>query len=105
MILVRNIFQAKFGKAGEVAQGMAQMARGMMPGGGVPPMRWRILTDLSSGPFDTVVMETVHNSLAEFEQWRTAVFASPDFQQDQEGEPPFIGGRAEIFTIEAEGGQ
>ena len=103
MILVRNIFQAKFGKAGEVAHGMAQM---FQQAGGEPPVRWRVLTDLSSGPFDTVVVETEHTSLAEFEQWRAAMFASPEFQQQpQEGEPPFIGGRAEIFTIEAESGQ
>src|SRR5215204_6227444 len=51
MILVRIVFQAKFGKGGALAQ---QMASGGRPPGGE---RWRLLTDLSSGPFDTVVME------------------------------------------------
>ena len=107
MIVVRNIFQARVGKAGEVAQMMVgMMSQSTSPAGGVPLRGWRVLTDLSSGPFDTVVVESVHNSLAEFEQWRTAMFASPEFEQQAQGsEPPFVGGRAEIFTIEGEGRQ
>ncbi len=55
MILVRMVFQARFGKAGEVAAGMVkgqELARQVLG----DRARARILTDLS-GQFDTVVQE------------------------------------------------
>ena len=105
MILVRTVFQAKFGKGGELAQ---QMAAGMGGSAMEPPVgagRWRILTDLSSGPFDTVVLEGEWNSLADWEQARRQMFANPSFQESMRGTAELIeSGHAELYTIEAQGG-
>lgn len=105
MILVRTIFQAKFGQGGELAR---QMAAGMEQPAMQPPAgsgRWRILTDLTSGPFDTVVLEGEWESLAAWEQARRQMFADPAFQESMAGTAELIAsGRAELYTIEAEGG-
>ena len=76
MILVRVVFQARNGKAGELVADMKQALDHMKRG----DQRGRLLTDLS-GPLDTVVLESVHASLAAWEQFRAAMFASPEFQQ------------------------
>jgi hypothetical protein len=106
MIVVRTVFQAKFGKGGELA---ARMAAGnpefaaevsRLLGG---PRRWRVLTDLS-GAFDTVVFEAEAESLAEWERVRAAMFATPEFQRSMaETQDLIVGGRNEFWTIEAEG--
>ena len=58
MILVRDVFQAKFGKGGELVA-LFQEARRQ----GLSMYGERILTD-ASGPFYTVVLETTTESLA-----------------------------------------
>ena len=99
MILVRFVFQAKSGKAGQVVDQFKQneemMRRIMGPG-----VKVRFLTDLS-GPLDTVVQEMEFESLAEWERLRAATFSNPEFQQAQaSGESPFVSGRTELYTIE-----
>ena len=105
MILVRMVFQATFGNGGELAR---QMATGMVAPGQQSPAgagRWRILTDLTSGPFDTVVLEGEWESLAAWEQARSQMFADPSFQESMSGTAALIeSGHAELYTIEAEGG-
>jgi len=60
------------------------------------------LTDLS-GPFDTVVLETEHASLAAWEQERARMFASPEFQAAQpRAQEAILSGHQEYYTIEAE---
>jgi hypothetical protein len=100
MILVRQVFQAKFGHAQQVVAMFKQNADMMQRiTGGVG--HGRILTDLS-GSFDTVVQEIEVESLAEWERMRSRIFSDPEFQQMQgAGEPPFVAGRAEFYTIEA----
>lgn len=102
MILVRMVFQAKWGKAGEVAKRFEEGKELMQRVLG-QDVRMRILTDLS-GPFDTVVQEFEVESLAEWERRRAKIFSSPEFQQAQESMPenPFVSGRTELYTIEAE---
>jgi hypothetical protein len=104
MILVRTIFQAKFGKGGELAQ---QMASGMKDPSMPTPVGakgWRLLTDLSSGPFDTVVLEGVWESLAAYEQGRAQMFSDPSFQEGMRGTVELIqSGHSELYTVEAEG--
>jgi hypothetical protein len=101
MILVRMVFQAKWGKAGEVAKQFEQSAELMQKVLG-KDVRMRILTDLS-GSFDTVVQEFEVESLAEWERRRAKMFSSPEFEQARESmaETPFVSGRAEFYTIEA----
>ena len=99
MILVRLVFQAKIGKAGEVVEAFKQNAESM--GGFIgPDVRVRYLTDLS-GPFDTVVQEIEVESLAQWEKLREELFSNPEFQEAQQTmEIPFTSGRAEFYTIE-----
>lgn len=100
MIVVRFVFQAKFGKAGEVVEGFKEGAEMMRRIAG-PNAKVRLLTDLS-GPFDTVVQEVELESLAEWEQLRAKIFSDSEFQEAQEaGESPFTSGSAEFYTLEA----
>ncbi len=99
MILVRIVLQTKWGRAQEVVDDFKQNAEMMrrIAGGKV---RARILTDLS-GPFHTVVQEMEVESLAAWEQFRTAMFSDPEFQQSQTGsDSPFESGRLEFYTVE-----
>ncbi len=104
MIVVRYVFQAKWGKAGETAKRLAEMnekMRDRMREVMGADVHMRILTDLS-GPFETVVQEMVFPSLAEWEKGRAALFASEEFQERMPEESPFVSGRAELYTLEAE---
>jgi len=96
MILVRAVFQAKVGKAQELVASF-KAATQQSDTGDKP----RILTDLS-GPWDTVVVETVAESLADWERQRAEMFASPQFQDmfAQVAEL-VVSGRNEFYTIEA----
>jgi len=100
MILVRIVFQTKWGRAQEVVDEFKQseaMMRRVTGSNG----RVRILTDLS-GPFHTVVQEIEVESLAEWERQRAAMFSDPEFQQRQaSSDLPFESGRLEFYTIEA----
>ena len=100
MIVVRFVFQAKWGKAGETVEQIKANAEVMRQAFG-SDVRVRILTDLS-GPFDTVVQELEVESLAEWERLRAKMFASPEFQEMQASrDAPYEGGRAEFYTLEA----
>jgi hypothetical protein len=99
MIVVRLVFQTKWGKAQEAVDEFARavdvMRRITGTNGHV-----RILTDLS-GPFHTVVQEIEVESLAKWEQLRAAMFANPEFQGAQSAMGiPFEGGRTEFYTLE-----
>src|SRR5512133_1666718 len=76
VILVRLVFQAKFGKAGELVKSFKAGSEAMTA------MRGRnakILTDLS-GPFDTVVQEVEYESLQAFMEDQQRLFADPRFR-------------------------
>ncbi len=99
MILVRAVFHAKLGKGGELA---AMMAEGFRPVNERHSRRTRVLTDLS-GQFDTVVLETVHDSLASWEQTRAEMFTTPEFQEAFARTTDLVvSGHQEYYTIEAE---
>ena len=102
MIVVRQVFQVQFGRAGELVEAMKEGMRGSVEGIGLPG-RWRLLTDLS-GPFDTVVLEVEAESLAQWEAARVRLFASPEFQEEGRRTHGLItGGRGELYTLEASG--
>ena len=73
MILVRDVFQAKYGKAGDLValfkEGQKQWPTQFVE---------RILTD-ASGSFFTVVTEMTVESLAAWEQRAALVFSKPAF--------------------------
>lgn len=99
MILVRNIFQLKFGQARPAVsawkEGLAVAERVGMPAG-----RWRLLTDLAGPSFYTLVLEGTYSSLAEFEQQAQQLMADPAWQAWYKQIAALSeGGRREILTI------
>jgi hypothetical protein len=99
MILHRAVFQAKFGKANDLVAAFKQ-STGIMTAEQVEALQPRILTDLS-GPFDTVVLETTHESLAAFEQFTKALWAVMDADEEPSPTEGLIeSGRNEHYTIE-----
>jgi len=94
MILVRVTFQAQFGKAGEIVELLKQDPPG--------DVRGRILTDLS-GSFDTVVLETVVDSIDEYFRQLREMFANQEMNEAMRQAYGLIAsGTREFYTIEAE---
>ncbi|MGN6392603.1 MAG: hypothetical protein ACTHM9_10205 [Gemmatimonadales bacterium] len=99
MIVVRNIFQVKFGQAREAIaawkQGMSIAQRT-----GATVSSQRLLTDVAGPDFYTLVLEGTYPSLAEFERSAQAFMASAEFRAWY---PAFaalcVGGRREILTV------
>jgi hypothetical protein len=97
MILVRDVFQAKYGKSGELAA-LFKEAGQKWP----DAMQYgrRVLTD-ASGPFFTVVTETEVASLAAWEQLIADVFSNPEFGEWFGRMQALVeSGRREFYTIE-----
>jgi len=104
MILVRLVFQAKFGHAAEVVAGFKQGAEIARSAGGKGPRHVRILTDLS-GPFDTVVQELEYDSLDDFMKAQAAMFADPRWQEMARNGgfgDGVVSGSKEFYTVEFE---
>jgi len=96
MILVRDVFQAKYGKGGELVA-LFKEAREHWPS----KYGDRILTD-ASGSFYTVVTETTMDSLAEWEHRLAEVFSLPEFGEWFARMMPLVeSGRREFYNLEA----
>jgi len=95
MILVRDVFQAKYGKGGELVA-LFKDARQHWPA----KYGDRILTDASFF-FDTAVTETTVESLAEWERRIAEVFSLPEFGEWFARMTPLVEtGRREFYHIE-----
>ena len=95
MIIVRDVFQAKYGKGGELVALLKEANREM---GSQYAMR--ILSD-ASGPFFTIVTETGLESLAEWEKLAASIFSNPDFAKWFERSLPLVeSGRREFYNVE-----
>ena len=95
MILVRDVFQAKYGKAGELVALLKEAGQKL------PQYPGRILTD-ASGTFFTVVTETEVASLAAWEQRNKEILAVPDFADWFARMTHLVeSGRREYYNIEA----
>ena len=97
MIVVRNVFRLKFGKAREavalVKEGVAIQKRNGAN------FSARILTDLT-GPFYTVVLELTVPSLAALEAEMPQQMSNKDFQANYQKLVPLVeSGYREMFTI------
>ena len=97
MIVVRNVFHLKFGKAREalnlIKEGIAIQKRA---GSTFSP---RVLTDLT-GPFYTVVLELTAPSYSAFEAEAPQLMANKEWQANYQKLVPLVKwGSREIFTI------
>ena len=99
MIVVRNVFQLKFGKAKEaialMKEGKAiqdRAVKGM-------DVSSRILTDVT-GPFYTMVLELTVPNLATLESFGPKLFGDKEFQAHYQKLSALVeSGSREIFTI------
>lgn len=95
MIVVRDTFQAKFGKAGALVALFKEL-RQQWPEQSVD----RIFTD-ASGPFDTVVTEATVESVASWQQRQASVSSMLAFGDWFARMMPLVElGRREFYTIE-----
>jgi hypothetical protein len=102
MVLVRIVFQAKLGHAGQVAAGMREGMEKMRGMSAMQPKHVRILTDLS-GQFDTVVQEMEFDSLDQFMKNQEAMFADPRWRDIfSSSVDHLLGGSKEYYTVEYE---
>ena len=99
MIVVRNVFQLKFGKAREAIALMKEglgIQRGVLAG---VDFSTRVLTDVT-GPFYTLVLELTVANLAAFESSAPRLFADKAWQANYEKMAGLVeSGHREIFTI------
>jgi hypothetical protein len=98
VIVVRNVFRLKFGKAKDAVavwrEGMAN-ARKM----GFSASSLRLLTDVS-GPFYTLVFENTFDSLGDYENSARTMMGNPEWRAWYEKTLPFTeSGYREIFTV------
>jgi len=98
MIVVRNVFKLKFGHAREAIdlwkQGIA-----IAQGAGFEKGSMRLLTDLV-GPFYTLVMESTHESLGDYEQSAKKLMANKEWKAWYAAVPSVTeGGYREVFVI------
>ena len=97
MVVIRNVFRLKFGKAREavplVKEGVAIQKRAGLN------VSSRILTDLT-GPFYTVVLELTVPSLGAYETEARRFMADKDFQANYKKLVPLVAsGYREILTV------
>jgi hypothetical protein len=96
MILVRDIFRLKFGKAKEVKALMLESKKLMDP---EMVKNSRVLFDLVGHSY-TMVLEFTHNSLADFESSASQAMGRKDWQEWYQKFIPLIeSSYREIFTI------
>ena len=94
MIIVRDVFQAKYGQGGRLVDLLKEAQQDMQRG------FQRILSD-ASGPFFTIVTEIEVANLAEWENLMAEVFADPKFGQWFERMVPLVeSGRREFYNVE-----
>jgi hypothetical protein len=99
MVVIRNVFHLKFGKAREAValfkEGIAIQKRV----GGGQNASMRLLTDLT-GPFYTVVLELSVPSLSAFESEAPRLMGDKDWQANYQKIGALVeSGYREIFTI------
>jgi hypothetical protein len=99
MIVVRNVFQLKFGKAREATallkEGLEIQKKALS---GVE-FSTRVLTDVT-GPFYTLVLELTVPSLGTFESYAPKLFADKDWQANYQKMSALVdSGYREVFSV------
>ena len=99
MIVVRDIFHAKFGQSKEVTTLLkdgVKIAKSL----GFGAMGVRLLTDLVGEPFYTLILETTFASAAQWEQASLAVRGSADWRAWYQKVTPLIdSGERKMYSI------
>lgn len=101
MVVIRDIFQVKFGLAKQATelwkQALAEL-RSAKPG----PSTSRLLTDLAGPPFYTLIMESTFDSLSQWEQFHQSARTNASWRELYQKIVPLAeGGRREILTVVA----
>ena len=97
MIVVRNVFQLKFGKAREAVAAMKEGVA-IQKRLGVD-VNQRLLTDLT-GPFYTLVLELTLPNLAAIETTLSKVMSDKEFHASYEKFAPLVeSGHREVFQL------
>jgi hypothetical protein len=101
MVVIRNVFRLKFGKAREavavIKEGLAIQKR-LAASAGVD-FTPRLLTDVT-GPFYTVVLELHAANVGVFEQNASTVMGNADWQANYQKLTALVdSGYREIFTV------
>jgi len=95
MILVREVFQVKFGRVKEALDALKEMQKeSPMP----PENHLRILTDLA-GQYCTLVVEGTYEDLADFEKALHEEMAGAGDIYHKKFVPLVDSGRREIFNV------
>ncbi|MCJ7625460.1 MAG: hypothetical protein MUO76_18325 [Anaerolineaceae bacterium] len=95
MLVIRSVFQAKYGKGGDLVA-LFKEAENTMP----EMSDIRILTD-ATGPMFTVVYEQDAENFADWEERRGKIFSHPDFGDwFARMEPLVETGHREFYYIE-----
>jgi hypothetical protein len=99
MIVIRNVFRLKFGKAKEAValmkEGLAIQKRAIT---GVD-FSTRVLTDVT-GPFYTLVLELTVPNMSSFETYAPKLFGDKEWQANYQKVGALVeSGYREIFTI------
>jgi len=98
MIVVRNVFQLKFGKARD-AVAYWKEAHPIFERLGMPMKGSRVLTDVT-GPFYTLVLENTFESLADYERSSHMVMDDPAWRVWYGNFSALCeGGHREIFSV------
>lgn len=99
MVVIRNVFQLKFGKTREavaLAKESVAIQKRVLAG---KDFSTRLLTDVT-GPFYTLVLELTLPNVATFETNAPRLFGDKDWQANYQKMTPLVeSGHREIFTI------
>lgn len=96
MLVVRDIFNIKFGRMREALQLWQEGKQHVMGNTAAPP---RIMTDLT-GDYYTLVLESQFNSLADYEKAMQSELSKPDWRNWYQKFTPLVeSGRREMFNV------
>jgi hypothetical protein len=98
VILVRDVFRLKFGKAREALAAFKEIGT-VAERDGFGASSMRVLTDLV-GPFYTIVLETTYDSLSAYEEAGRKIMPNEKWRAAYQNFVPFVeSGYREILTI------
>ncbi len=98
MIVVRDVFRLKFGKARDALAAFKESST-VAGAAGLDTRNMRVMTDLV-GPYYTMVLEITYENLSAYEQGMTKMQGSAEWRAAYQKFTPHVeSGYREIFTI------